>query len=58
MFRLSNRLARELLAAVAGGLPLLTSPPTFAAVGGRWDDQSWTNRLTRGFDRRFCVLSD
>jgi len=56
VFRFRRSVARDELRAAAGGLPLLLSE--VEAVGGRWDDQSWTNRDTLGLCRRFWVLSD
>src|SRR5271170_3891307 len=58
VFRFSNRLARLLRVAAAGGLPLRPSEELEAMVGGRCETQSCTSRLTRGLDCRFRVLSD
>ena len=57
VFISSSRLARLDLVAAAGGDPL-RAPPMGAAVGGRWETQSWTRRETRGLSCRFCVLRD
>lgn len=57
VLRFRRREARDEVRAAAGGEPLLFSVDV-AAVGGRWEDQSWTKRDTLGLCRRFCVLRD